>query len=168
MLAVGASCNDILTAVGHLNNEGKLGQANSNLVGVISAGSAIEMPWHHYFKALLYCNLSGQAGAGATLDILAGKTNPSGKLSETIPRRLEDTSCYRYYPSQERNSEYRESIYNMPFRAMAKMTGGVVDMEMVQGIVKIVNGHFFVGLCQVVRGYFRNSRQNKAYEKELR
>lgn len=89
----------------------ELGGANPNLVGVISAGSAIEMPWHHYFKALLHCYLNGQAGAGAALDILTGKINPSGKLNETIPRRLEDTSCFRYYPSQERNSEYRESIY---------------------------------------------------------
>ncbi|SDB34084.1 glycoside hydrolase family 3 C-terminal domain-containing protein [Butyrivibrio sp. INlla16] len=89
----------------------ELGQANPNLVGVISAGSAIEMPWHHYFKAILHCYLNGQAGAGAVLDILTGKVNPSGKLSESIPRRLEDTSCFRYYPSRERTSEYREGLY---------------------------------------------------------
>ena len=89
----------------------ELGQVNPNLVGIISAGSAIEMPWHHYFKALLHCYLNGQAGAGAVLDILMGDVNPSGKLSETIPRRLEDTPAYRYYPSQERTSEYRESLY---------------------------------------------------------
>lgn len=89
----------------------ELGQANANLVGVISAGSAIEMPWHHYFKALLHCYLNGQAGAGATLDILTGSINPSGRLSETIPRRYEDTPAYRYYPSQQRTSEYRESLY---------------------------------------------------------
>ena len=37
-------------------------------------------------------------------------------------------------------------IYNMPFRAIAKMTGGMVSMEMVEGIVTIVNGHLFRGL----------------------
>jgi beta-glucosidase len=89
----------------------ELGQANPNLVGVISAGSAIEMPWHHYFKAILHMYLNGQAGAGASMDILTGAVNPSGKLNETMVRRLEDTSCYRYYPSAERNSEYRESVY---------------------------------------------------------
>ena len=89
----------------------ELGQVNPNLVGVISAGSAIEMPWHHYFKALLHSYLNGQAGAGAVLSILTGDANPSGKLSETIPRRYEDTPAYRYYPSQERTSEYRESLY---------------------------------------------------------
>ncbi len=89
----------------------ELGQVNMNLVGIISAGSAIEMPWHHYFKSLLHCYLNGQAGAGAVLDILTGRANPSGKLSETIPRRYEDTPAYRYYPSQERTAEYRESLY---------------------------------------------------------
>ena len=89
----------------------ELGQVNHNLIGIISAGSAIEMPWHHYLKAMLHCYLNGQAGAGAVLDILTGRVNPSGKLSETIPRRLEDTPAYRYYPSQERTSEYRESLY---------------------------------------------------------
>ncbi len=89
----------------------ELGQVNSNLVGIISAGSAIEMPWHHFLKAMLHCYLNGQAGAGAVMDILMGTVNPSGKLSETIPRRLEDTPAYRYYPSQERTSEYRESLY---------------------------------------------------------
>ena len=89
----------------------ELGQVNKNLVGVISAGSAIEMPWHHYFKAILHCYLNGQAGAGAAMDILTGGVNPSGKLSETIPRRHEDTPAYRYYPSSQRTSEYRESVY---------------------------------------------------------
>ena len=89
----------------------ELGQVNKNLVGVISAGSAIEMPWHHYFKAILHCYLNGQAGAGAAMDILTGGVNPSGKLSETIPRCHEDTPAYRYYPSSQRTSEYRESVY---------------------------------------------------------
>ena len=89
----------------------ELGAANPNLVGVISAGSAIEMPWHHHFKALLHMYLCGQAGASACMDLLTGIKNPSGKLNETIPRRLEDTPAYRYYPAAERNSEYRESIF---------------------------------------------------------
>ena len=59
-------------------------------------------------------------------------------------------------------------IYNMPFRAMAKMTGGAVSMEMVDGIVRIVNGHFFGGLSKVIGGYFRNARKNKEYEAKLR
>ncbi len=45
--------------------------------------------------------------------------------------------------------------YNMPFRAIAKMTGGMVSMEMVEGLLKVVNGHFS-GLGKVISGFFRN------------
>lgn len=58
-------------------------------------------------------------------------------------------------------------IYNMPFRGIAKMTGGAVSMEMVYGIVDAVNGHFMRGV-KVVGGYFRNRRNNKKYEKLLK
>ncbi len=86
-------------------------QANSNIVGVISAGSAIEMPWETNLKGILHGYLAGQAGAEAILDILTGKVNPSGHLNETIPMHYEDTPAFRNYPSMERNSEYRESIF---------------------------------------------------------
>ena len=59
-------------------------------------------------------------------------------------------------------------IYNMPFRAIGKMTGGAVSQEMVEGMVKVVNGHFFGGIGTVIGGYFRNGRLNKAYEKSLK
>ena len=59
-------------------------------------------------------------------------------------------------------------IYNMPFRGIAKMTGGAVSMEMVYGIVDAVNGHFMLGVKKVVGGYFRNRRNNKKYEKLLK
>jgi hypothetical protein len=59
-------------------------------------------------------------------------------------------------------------ITNMPFRAIGKMTGGAVSQEMVAGMVKVVNGHFFGGLGQIIGGYFRNGRLNKKYEKKLK
>lgn len=86
-------------------------QVNSNIVGILSAGSAIEMPWHYCCKGILHSYLGGQAGASAVLDILTGKVNPSGRLSETYPNRYEDTPAFRYFPSAERNAEYREGLY---------------------------------------------------------
>ena len=56
--------------------------------------------------------------------------------------------------------------YNMPFCAIAKMTGGMVSMEMVEGLLKVVNGHFS-GLGKVISGFFRNQKLNKQYEKDL-
>lgn len=88
-----------------------LTKVNENIVGILSAGAAVEMPWHYCLKALLHGYLYGQAGAGAMLDIITGKVNPSGRLNESYPLRYEDTPAFRYFPSEERNSEYREGLY---------------------------------------------------------
>lgn len=86
-------------------------KVNPEIVGILSAGSAIEMPWQNSLKAILHGYLSGQAGASAMLDLITGKANPSGRLNETYPLRYEDTPAYRNFPSTERTAEYRESIY---------------------------------------------------------
>lgn len=88
-----------------------IAQVNTNVVGVLSAGAVIEMPWHYCCKAILHGYLNGQAGASAMMDILTGKINPSGRLSETYPIKYEDTPAYRNFPSPQRNAEYRESLY---------------------------------------------------------
>ena len=59
-------------------------------------------------------------------------------------------------------------IYNMPFRAIAKMTEGAVSMEMVHGMVDVVNAHFFRGMRQIFGGYFRNRKENRKYEELLK
>ena len=58
-------------------------------------------------------------------------------------------------------------IYNMPFRVIAKMTGGAASMEMARGIVDMVNGKWLSGTKRVIKGYFRNNKENKKYEKQL-
>lgn len=49
-------------------------------------------------------------------------------------------------------------IYNMTFRAIGKMTGGMVSQRMCEGILEIVNGHgiaFIKGLGKLIGGFFR-------------
>lgn len=82
-----------------------------NIIVVLSAGSPVEMPWADKVKAIVQGYLGGQAGASAVLNVLVGKVNPSGRLNETYPYKYEDTPAYTYYPSKERSSEYRESLY---------------------------------------------------------
>lgn len=41
------------------------------------------------------------------------------------------------------------SVYHMPFRGISRMTGGVVNMPMLDGILMMVNGQFFKGLSHV-------------------
>lgn len=85
--------------------------ANKNVVVVLSAGAAVEMPWYDRVKGIIHGYLWGQAGASAILDILTGKACPSGRLNETYPFCCEDTPAYNYYPGRERSSEYREGLY---------------------------------------------------------
>ena len=88
-----------------------LSDVNDNIVVLLSAGSPVEMPWIEDCKALVYCGLSGQAGASAALKVVMGHVNPSGKLAETFPLRYEDTPVSTYYPGQQRSAEYRESLF---------------------------------------------------------
>ena len=86
-------------------------QANENLVVVLSAGSVVETGWVSRCKAVLHAYLGGQAGAGAIMDVLTGRVNPSGKLAETLPLTYEDTPAARYFPGKQQNVEYREGLY---------------------------------------------------------
>ena len=86
-------------------------QANENLAVVLSAGSVVETGWVSRCKAVLHAYLGGQAGAGAIMDVLTGRVNPSGKLAETLPLTYEDTPAARYFPGKQQNVEYREGLY---------------------------------------------------------
>lgn len=81
------------------------------LVAVLSCGCVLKASWAGGCSALVYGALGGQAGAGAVLDVITGRENPSGKLSETWPMKLKDVPCYGRYPATERTSEYREGLY---------------------------------------------------------
>jgi beta-glucosidase len=96
---------------GHDALIGKIAAAHENVVVVLSNGSPVEMPWRDVVPAILEGYLGGQAGAGGVADILFGKVNPSGKLAETFPLKLEDNPSYHYFPGGPVTVEYRESIY---------------------------------------------------------
>lgn len=85
--------------------------ANKNTVVVLSGGSAVTMPWLGEVKGVLNCMLGGQASGSAAVDVLSGKVNPSGKLSETYPLSLDDTPARKNFPGTFLSVEYRESIF---------------------------------------------------------
>lgn len=86
-------------------------KVNKNVVVVLSGGSAVEMPWADEVPAILNEFLTGQASGSAVCDVLFGDVNPSGKLSESYPYKLEDNSSANYFPGTPVSVEYRESIY---------------------------------------------------------
>jgi len=89
----------------------RVAEVNPNLVVVLSNGAPVELPWLPKATAVLELYLGGQAGGSAAVDLLYGDVNPSGKLAETFPVRLEDNPSYRYFPAGPKTVEYRESVY---------------------------------------------------------
>lgn len=95
----------------HLDLIREVTKVNKNVVVVLQCGSVIELPWKDDVAGILLAYLSGQGGGLATVDLLWGKENPSGKLAETWPVSLESCSSYKYFPGDLKSVEYRESIY---------------------------------------------------------
>lgn len=84
---------------------------NKHIVGVMSAGSSVKMPWIDKLQGLLHGYLTGQAGASALLDIITGKEVPTGKLSESYPYAYSDCSVVNYSDQDKRNLQYREGPF---------------------------------------------------------
>ena len=96
---------------GHTRLIEALTKANKHVVVVLTNGSAVSMPWLSNVEAVVEGWLSGQAGAGAMADILTGRVNPSGRLSESFPTRIEDTPAYPDFPNRSGHARYGEGIF---------------------------------------------------------
>ncbi|GHV81844.1 glycosyl hydrolase [Spirochaetia bacterium] len=90
----------------------ELYKVNRNIVVVLAGGSVVEMPWLEKTRALLHMQLAGQASGSAAADLLFGAANPSGKLTETYPRKYEDVINSSYYDKIKKQAPYYESIYS--------------------------------------------------------
>lgn len=89
----------------------QVAEVQPNTVVVLHNGSPVEMPWVGQVKGILEAYLGGQAVGGAVCDILFGKVNPSAKLPETFPLKLEDNPSYLSYIGEGDVVEYREGIF---------------------------------------------------------
>lgn len=89
----------------------KICGVQKNVVVVLHNGSPVVMPWKDRVSAILEAYLGGQAVGKAEVKILFGEVNPSGRLSETFPNRLEDTPCYLTYGKGKDHAEYREGVF---------------------------------------------------------
>jgi len=117
---------------------------------------------------------------------LLGHPVPDGSWSGTL--EMNDAICQLYYAKSLKarlvykvmtnmlNKSIEKGkpdlniifIYNMPFRAIGKMTGGAVSQEMCESILQIVNGHaggFIKGVGGLVGGYFRQRGVQKRAQK---
>ena len=88
-----------------------IAERQPNTVVVLTNGSAVAMPWVDGVPAIVEAWLGGQAGAGAVADVVFGKVNPSGKLAETFPVRLEDTPAFLNFPAEDGEVLYGERVF---------------------------------------------------------
>ncbi|WP_353114182.1 glycoside hydrolase family 3 C-terminal domain-containing protein [Microbacterium sp.] len=84
--------------------------ANPRTVVVLSNGSVVALPFADRVPAIVEAWLLGQAGGSATADVLTGAVNPSARLAETIPVRLEDTPAFGSFPGSFGHVRYGEGV----------------------------------------------------------
>lgn len=85
------------------------------IIAVLSCGGAVETDWDAGVNALLFAGLSGQGGAAAVWNILVGKANPSGRLAETFPLKIEDSPAAEYFNKDPYYTVYGEGM-NVGYR----------------------------------------------------
>lgn len=84
---------------------------NPNTVVVLFAGAPIDMSeWIDDVAAVVYAGFLGERCGEAVVNVLTGKVNPSGKLTETFPVRYEDTPAANSY-TDTKVTVYEEGIF---------------------------------------------------------
>jgi len=152
------------------------------LSGVVTVeGTGAELP---YDASKLPSYVSGAITkvSDSEFTALLGHPIPDGHWSGTL--QMNDAICQLYYAKSwkarlvykimtsmlNKSIEKGEPdlnitfIYNMPFRAIGKMAGGMCSQEMCEGILTIVNGHaiaFFKGLGKIIGGFFKQRKIQK-------
>lgn len=81
-------------------------------VVVLNVGNIIDMKWVDEYNpsAVLYAWQGGQEGGNGVIDVLTGRVNPCGKLTDTIAKNIEDYPSTKNFGDSERNY-YEEDIY---------------------------------------------------------
>lgn len=85
--------------------------AQPNTVVVLHNGASVECPWAGSAAAVLEMYLGGQGVGEAADALLWGEANPSGRLAETFPLRLEDNPSYLYFGGDGKKVNYAEGVY---------------------------------------------------------
>jgi beta-glucosidase len=85
--------------------------SNPNTVVILNTGSPVSMPWLAKVASVLQAWYPGQECGNTIADVLFGAVNPSGKLPQTFPVRVEDNPAYINYPGENGRVHYGEGIF---------------------------------------------------------
>ncbi len=108
----GADRDGIDLPVAHRQLIEAVTEVNPRTVVILSNGAVLATsPWDKAVPALIEGWLLGQAGGSAIADVLFGRVNPSGRLAETIPLKLQDHPSYLDFPGEHGHVRYGEGLY---------------------------------------------------------
>ncbi len=94
--------NDLIEAIAAVN---------PHVIVVLENGSPVTMPWIDKVEGVLETYLCGEGVGVSTFRTLYGTSNPSGRLPETFPLRLEDNPSYIDFSGDVTEIDYREGIF---------------------------------------------------------
>lgn len=89
----------------------KLLELGKPMIVVLHNGSPVELPWADRVQGIVEAYLCGEAVGEAEMEILYGRVNPSGKLAETFPKRLEDNPSYLNFAGKSKDVDYSEGVF---------------------------------------------------------
>jgi len=168
-ISIGASSEDI-RLTGELKHEGTGAEA-----------PYVRSRLGHYYTADV------DSVTDEEFEALLGRKVPRADWDKSLPLTRNDTISQLYYAKSglarllhrilrrmKNKAEENKSpdlnilyIYNMPFYGLAKMTKGMLSMEMVDSLLMIVNGRSLKGLSGLLAGFFRMRRAKKAFSESL-
>ena len=98
---------------GHLKVFDAIRKVNKHIVVILSNGSALDLRLiKAHSRAVLETWFLGGACAEAIVDIITGRINPSGRLQETFPLKLEHTPHYGIFPTLVEANYHHDLIMN--------------------------------------------------------
>ena len=101
----------------------KLCATDKKVVAVMFGGGPFELPFAEKTSAILHMFLPGEGGGEATRRLLFGEVNPSGKLSETWMKTIDDIPFGAEF-GKRKVSAYKESIF-VGYRYYDKTAGRI-------------------------------------------
>jgi beta-glucosidase len=85
--------------------------ANKNTVVVMQSGTPVRMPWIDDVAAVVQAWYGGNETGNVIADVVFGDVNPSGKLSLSFPKRVQDNPAFLNFRAEGGRTVYGEDVY---------------------------------------------------------
>ncbi|AEQ51272.1 beta-glucosidase [Pelagibacterium halotolerans] len=89
--------------------------ANPRTIVVLQTGGPVEMPWLDDVAGVVQAWYPGQEAGNAIADVLLGRAEPGGRLSQSFPVKWSDNPAHsqdrKVYPGLDGEVEYREGVF---------------------------------------------------------